>query len=200
MPTLAYDQDEFEGRDDDVGLNVDTWNGGGGNNGDWTQDVDVNFRIRFVIQETGGGMANNATFTLFFNYDGAGYVEMTTTTLLQPAATSQYANGDTTTQLLGEGTYISGDSAGGVDDGEDTGACDVVAGEEHEVEFCLTIDGAQVVDEKTMLVRVEVSDGTDLDLYTNEPTITVNKAAPTTPIPDRFVNVTKQAVNRAAFY
>jgi hypothetical protein len=173
----AYDQDEFQGRDDDVALNSATFNGGGGNNGNWTQLVNVNFRIRYVIQETAGGAQGNQNFTLFFDHEGAGYVEWTTATPIQPAPTTQYAQGDTTTQVLGAGTYVAGNSEGGVDDNEDTGNIDYAANEEAEVEFCCTIDSAQVNDGDTIAVRVYESDGTALGSYTQTPTITVDKPA-----------------------
>lgn len=179
MPTPAYDQDAFRGRDDDVALNSGTFNGGGGLNTNWTQDTGTNFRLRFVVQETAGNMAANETFTLFFDHEGAGYAEMTTSTPLQPADTTQYANGDTTTQVIGSGTYVTGDAAAGVDNAEDTGNVDFGGSDEVEIEFNLTIDAAQVNDADEILVRVRLSDGTVLDAYTNTPTITVNKVATT---------------------
>ncbi len=181
MPDPTRDQDAYRGRDDDVALNSAVWNGGAAVNTGWTQDVDVDFRIRFLIQ--GAVMtANNDTYELWFNLAGGGMEVMTATTALQPAPASLYANGDTTTQLLGSGTYAGSDSAGGVDDSLDTGLMDLVAGEELEAEWCLTIDGAQVTDEDLLLVQIREADGTAFDTYDNEMTdagsgITINKVA-----------------------
>lgn len=180
MGAAAFDQDSYEGRDDDVALNSATFNGGGGTNTGWTQDVDTNFRIRYLVQETGGGMAANTTLELWFTHtEGAGVPEvMTATSALQPVATGQYANGDTTTQVLGGGTYVTGESLGGVDDGVVTGNLDLLANNEVEVEFAVTIDSAQVADTDTFtLVEVRQSGGSRLNTYTNELTITVNEIA-----------------------
>ena len=57
--TFTTDQIKFRGRNDDVGLNSTTFNGGGGLNGDWTQNTDINFRVRFEVNETGGAAGNN---------------------------------------------------------------------------------------------------------------------------------------------
>ena len=180
MGAAARDQDSFQGRDDDVVLNSATFNGGGGINTGWTQDVDTNFRIRYLVQETGGGMATNTVLELWFTHtEGAGVPEvMTATSALQPAATTQYANGDTTTQVLGGGTYGTDESLGGVDDGVVTGNLDMGANEEVECEFCVTIDSAQVADADTFTdVEVRLSGGTQLNTYTNSLTITVNEVA-----------------------
>lgn len=198
MGASIRDQTRYRGRDDDVALNVATWNGGGGIDTGWTQDVDVNFRIRFVILLTGMDDATN-TFELWFD-DGGGMEVMTASTKLQPAATSQYANGDTTTQILGGGIYTSGDSLGGVDDATDTGNCGFMINDEAELEWCLTIDGAQVADEDVLAVEVRLSGGTTITVSSALTALTINKAASADPIPDRFVNVTRQAVRRAANY
>ena len=180
MGAAARDQDSYRGRDDDVALNSATFNGGGGLNTGWTQDVDTNFRIRYLVQETGGGMALNTLLELWFTHtQGAGVPEvMTATSALRPAATTQYADGDTTTQVLGAGTYVSGESLGGVDNGVVTGNLDLNGNDEVEVEFCLTINSSQVANGDTFTnVEVRLSTDARLNTYTNTLTITVNEAA-----------------------
>ena len=180
MGAAARDQDSFRGRDDDVTLNSATFNGGGGLNTGWTQDVNTNFRIRYLVQETAGGMAPNMILELWFIHtQGAGVPEvMTATSALQPAATTQYANGDTTTQVIGSGTYGTDESFGGVDNAVVTGNLDLAGNDEIECEFCVTIDGAQVANGDTFKnVEVRLSGGTRLNTYTNALTITVNEAA-----------------------
>ena len=182
MGAAVIAQTGFRGRDDDVGLNTDTWNGGSGgvNNTDWTQDVDVNFRVRFIVEETGGGMAANSLFILHFDIDGGGFSAVTATSAIQSAATIQYADGDTTTQVIGGGTYVTGESLGGVDDALVTGNMDLLANNQAEIEFCLTIDSAQVADEEVITLRVLESGDVDLNPVpaAEEPNITVNEAAP----------------------
>ena len=178
MGAPARDQDSYRGRDDDVALNSATFNGGGGLNTGWTQDVNTNFRIRYLVQETGGGMAENTILELWFTHtQGAGVPEvMTATSALRPALTAQYTDGDTTTQVLGAGTYTSGESIGGVTDAVVTGNLDLSANTEAECEFCLTINSTQVADGDTFTnVEVRLSTDARLDTYTNSLTITVNE-------------------------
>jgi hypothetical protein len=175
-PETTLDQDSFRGRDDDVALNSATFNGGGGLNTNWSQAVSVNFRVRWLIQETAGDSGADKQYELWYDLNGAGYVEMTASTPIQPAATTQYANGDTTTQVLGSGTYVTGESAGGVDDATDTGNIDWAGNDEAEMEWALTIDTAQVSNNDTIALRVRRAGGGILESYTNTPTITVVKA------------------------
>ena len=181
MGAATRDQERFRGRDDDVALNSATFNGGAALDTGWTQSVDANFRIRYVCQETGGGMSLNTTLELWFTHtQGAGVPEaMTATSALQPAATTQYANGDTTTQVIGVGTYGVDESLGGVDDAVVSGNLDIGANEECEVEFCVTIDSAQVADADTLTsVEIRLAGGTQLNAYTSgNLTITVNEVA-----------------------
>ena len=79
MTTPVFDENHFQGRDDDVILNSATFNGGGGIDGDWTQDVDVTFRIRFSVQETAAGMSANQVFSLHKDKNSEGFAAVTTT-------------------------------------------------------------------------------------------------------------------------
>ena len=169
----TYDQDSFEGRDDDVGLNVDTWNGGGGTNGNWTQDVDVNFRIRYLIQETNGG-EGTLVVKAQYKHEGADYTDITSGSAIQWATSSQYADDDTTTQLLGAGSFVAGYGSEADNIAPDSGSVSLIANEETEFEFVFTIDSAQVSNDDIILVRLLESDGTEFLTYTNTPTITVS--------------------------
>lgn len=177
--TTAFDQDSFRGRDDDVALNSGTFNGGGGLNGNWTQLVDTNFRIRFLIQADAVASADQQ-FELWYSINSGAYAVVTASTPIQPVATGQYANGDTTTQVIGSGTYLTGESAGGVDNATDTGNMDYAGSDEGEAEWALTIDGAQVNNNDTIDIRVRKAGGAVLATYTNTPRITVNKPAAST--------------------
>jgi hypothetical protein len=71
MTAPIFDQDTFRGRNDAYGLNVDNgWFGIAG--ADWTQDTDTTFRVRFVIQETNGGMSLNQALALYYEKNGDG--------------------------------------------------------------------------------------------------------------------------------
>jgi hypothetical protein len=185
MTTPAFDQDAFRGRNDDVSVNSTTFNGGGGLNLDWTQDSDATFRVRFVIQETAGGMSLNQKLAIYYEKNGdgnpTGATAVTTTSNDVILVNDSQSIGDnaTTSQVIGGGTYVSGESLGW-DDGQTdvgTGNIDFIANTEAEVEFCLQIVGADVADEDTIDLYVFEADATQLGAYTNAPRITVNKVA-----------------------
>lgn len=160
--TPVLNQTSFRGRDDDVGLNVDTWNGGGGLDTNWTQLVDVNFRVRFVIGETAGGEAKNKAYQLQFNYGADGYTPITAATKIQYANTIEYINLAATTQVIGGGTFTAGD---GVDNSDRTGIITLLSNET-EVEFALTIDSSLVDDGVSSALRLyNVTDAAWLDSY-----------------------------------
>jgi len=176
MTQPTFDQDSFRGRDDDVGLNSATFNGGGALNADWTQLSDVKFRVRFLIQETAAASNVDQSHTLWFSYNSGSYeVIGGTGAEVVPDESSQYTTGDTTTQVIGAGTYTTGDCEGGVETGVVTGNIDIDASSEHEVEFCIAIVGSIVSEGDTIDLRVRRSNGTVLDSYTRTPRITVTK-------------------------
>lgn len=181
QPTLT--QASFRGRDDDVGLNSSTFNGGGGLNTNWTQSVSTPFRVRFLIQETGSGSSNDTQFKLYYSHNSGTYREMGqgTNTLVQCTLSTQYTNGATTSQVLGAGTYIAGESLGGVETegNNSTGNIDIETSKEFELEWCLAVDGAAVSDGDTFDFRVRRG-STLLDVYTNTPQITCDVP----PLPD----------------
>ena len=180
----VFDQDAFRGRDDDVALNSGTFNGGGGLNGNWTQDTGVNFRIRFVIQETSGNKSNNENFQLWARVNTGTWFQVTATSGTSGAAlfndTQGIADDATTTQVIGSGTYTTGDSDGYCDgtSDNDTGFVDHDGNDEAELEFCLQLDSAGVNDTDTVDFRVRDSAGAELSSYTNEPTVTANVPPP----------------------
>jgi len=174
--TPVLDQEAFRGRDDDVALNSGTWNGGGGLNGDWTQDVDVNFRCRFEIQETAGGDAKNQIYRVQFNLASGGWTDVSAATAIQTALTTQYIHLAATTQVIGDGSFVAGN---GLDGAAQTGNITLLS-QSSEIEVCLSIDSAQVTDAQTFQLRLwNVSTVAALDSYSNTPTITVNEAAGT---------------------
>jgi epidermal growth factor receptor substrate 15 len=183
MTAAVFDQDTFEGRNDDVGLNSGTFNGGGGPGGDWTQDTGVNFRVRFLIQETNGGMAPNQQFALYYEKNGDGNptgssaVTTSSSNVILVNDTQGINDNETTTQVIGGGTYVSGDSLG-YDDGTSdvgTGNIDFTANTECEVEFCIQIVGADVSDADTIDLYVFEADATQLGSYTDSPRVTAKK-------------------------
>jgi hypothetical protein len=107
MTAAVFDQDSFRFRaGDSAGLNEDSdWAADTNIDVDWK--LDTPFRIRFLVQETAGGMVGNQRFALHEQVDGGGWGALTSA--WYNVTSSQYADDDTTTQLIGSGTYVSGD-------------------------------------------------------------------------------------------
>jgi hypothetical protein len=176
----AYDQDAYRGRGDTVGLNTNTWDNP--LNTGWNQLVDTVFRVRFLIQETAGASATQA-WKLQYNLAGAGWNDVTASSPIQWALSGQYADDDTTSQLLGAGTFRTGHGNEGDNLCPDTGGVSIQGNDETENEWALSVDSGQVTHTQTFQLRVVESDGTELGSYTNTPTITVNEPFPALTVP-----------------
>ncbi|MCH9046449.1 MAG: hypothetical protein IIA40_10120 [SAR324 cluster bacterium] len=170
-------QDGFRGRNDDGSESAATWKAA--LNTDWTQAVDENFRIRFLVTETGGAASNNVQPQLQYNLNSAGWNDVNATSLVARSSLSpNFAEGDNTTQQLGAGTFITPNSGMDEDEGlaGEANNIDFAGNDEVEVEFCLQIRGADVVDSDTLQFRV-TNAGTLLDNYNQTPTVTVSEGA-----------------------
>src|SRR3990167_6432746 len=108
---------------------------------DWT------FLLRFTEQESGGTAAGNTDAQFQYNKNGAGWVDITTSSLVVKAvAVGAFTNGqDCTKRLSGTGTFeSSGD--GCTEDGLSGGPQnDIVASGNSETECGLQIVGADVM-------------------------------------------------------
>lgn len=166
--SAVTNQTDFRGREDSGNEATPTWIATANTN--WSQDVDVDFRCRFVFAETAGA---DVTITpdLEFNLNGGGWTTVGAATAIQWGTFTGATDGDATTQLVGSGTFVAGelDSNGAYTD-------ITLNNSESEMEYCLTIDSAQVADTDTFQLRV-TDKGVALDTYTNTPTITVVEAA-----------------------
>jgi hypothetical protein len=165
----VVEQEAFQGRADDTEtLNSATFDYSLNTN--FTQDADVIFRVRFELQETAGGDRKNEGYRIEYNHNGTGWTAVGAATPLQYAASGQYVHSDNTTQVIGDGSFVTGDGV------ESTDVAPVVTllSESTEHEFCVYIDSAQVADTDTIGLKVVFNDGTDLDNYAVNLTITVN--------------------------
>jgi hypothetical protein len=148
---------------------------------------DAPFAFRFGVQETSGGAWNNAAPSLQFNHNGAGLVDVTTTSspikAIALAGPGAPADGSSTTQRITGATIavfktvndgVSFDGvAGGVNADFDADTNDGA-----EMLYGLQIDGAAVADNDTIVLHVQKQSGTDLNAYAQtDPTITVEVAA-----------------------
>jgi hypothetical protein len=143
-------------------------------NADWTENVDTVFRARFAVSETAGGTEAQG-FQLMYNHNGGGYNLVTNTTPIQYTVSAEDGwtitdQDATTNRLAGSGSFVAGEYS------EDAVVTTPITIDTQytNLEFCLTIDSAQVSDEDTILLQVYFDGGEVMDFYTNTPTITVN--------------------------
>ena len=170
--SAVLNQTDFRGREDSGNEATPTWIALANTN--WTQDVDVDFRVRVVVAETAGA-TNPETVTpvIWYSYNGGAYAAVTGSTHVQFGTFTGATDDDATTQQLGAGSFVTGrlDSNASVTTAD-------IQNSETEYEYCLTIDSAQVVNGNTIALRA-YNAGVALDAYGNTPTVTVNEAANT---------------------
>ena len=169
-----FDQDSFRGRNDDGNETTATWSAD--TNIDWTQVVDVNFRVRFVVQETGDGAAADKTFQLEYNLNGGGWNDVNgSSSVVRAWASPNVADGADTTQQIGSGTPVgaNNDAFDEVDGLAGSTNLDFSGSDEVELEYCVQIRSADVVADDTIQLRVK-----NLDSYTSTPTITAALSTP----------------------
>lgn len=174
--TASLDQDSFRGRNDDGSQSGASWKAT--TNTNWTQAVDENFRVRFLVQETAGGSVNNANLQLQYNLNGTGWNSVNgTSSVVQSALSANFADDDNTTQQIGAGTFISPNS--GMDENNglagENNDIDFDGNDEVEVEYCCQVLSGDVADTDTVQLRVVRADLTVLESYTNTPSITVSE-------------------------
>ncbi len=182
MTASVTTQQSFAKVDDDGTANAGTL---GTTNADWTQLVDQPIRIRFLVNTVDKDETDG--YHLAQNYNGGGYAPVTTSSTEVKAVASGHStpptDGDATTERLsGPDTFVAGQW---VDDAI-VDSMVIANGQETELEFCIELVGADLVDANTILFEVRFDDNTSLDGYTNRPTVTINKpvAGFSTPIPD----------------
>jgi len=172
MASPQYDQDAFKIRDDSAFVNQDSgWLGALNAGIDLENDTTV--RIRFVIQEYNNKAANNIVFALRYQANGSGgYTNVVTAANADVALVDSTLNSDhsATTQLIGTGTYTTGESDG-FDDGtidDYTANIDFDGNDEAELEFCFEIPSTGAYGDGDYLeFRVYTSGGSSLNTYTN---------------------------------
>lgn len=139
----------------------------------WVQQLDQNFRVRFLIQETAGGPVPN-TFYVRYRRNGGSQVSVTSTSTFVRVSNGIPADNLNTASILSSGTGTF--AAGKYDDvdGNFSGANIPSSGyTEHEI--CLTlrsVDGWVQGDLVELRLRKDLG-GTVLETYTAWPTFTV---------------------------
>jgi hypothetical protein len=151
-----------------------------------TLDVDKIYFVRFGLQETAGESSKNTAPQLQYNYESAGFVNVDATSAVVQSIASEAAinDGDDTTQRITaftfDGTNQGFDEVDGVAGGGDA---DLVSNG-LEALFAFQIIGTEVSHAETIVLKIVNANDADADYdsYTQtDPTITINKASPTTP-------------------
>ncbi len=179
MDDPAFDQDSYRFRDDDGGDADATWRAA--LNTDVSEDVtagDVELRLRILIQETAGNSGSNFGESWEFDINSAGSwtaLSAVTTGAIYFTST-QYTDGDETTQQLGAGTYVSGTNDGMAhsSNGGSGAAPDFAGSDECEFEQAIRLVAADLNDGDTLDWRIRESGFTVTD--TRVPRITIVKA------------------------
>ncbi len=171
----TIDQATFRIRDDDGSESAATWRQLEDIND--TLDVDINFRIRFTLDDTTDGERLNFQPQLEYNLASGGWNDVTgASSVIRATTSSEFTDDDDTTRQLSipaVGSFITPNS--GMDDN------DGLAGQDNdldfvetvhdfvEVEFCFQIRSADVSDAQTVQLRIK-----NADSFGVTPTITIN--------------------------
>lgn len=177
------DQDTFRGYADDGNEGAGTPKADA--NLDWTQDVDENFRVRYLVEETNGGEVLALAIKLQYNLASGGWNDVTgSSSIVKCSASGYLTEGGDCTQVLGGGTHFLDNNGQEDNDGTFTTGALWDANEDIECEFCLQIVSGDVADEQTLQLRLVEGTGTVFTAYTNTPTITVNEEYPEISVSD----------------
>jgi hypothetical protein len=176
-------------------------------NTNWTQTVDELIRWRGVIQQTVAGATAHAdlitNFVLQYNNGGAGWNNVGAVGAdvedVQFIAATGFADGDNTTQVIGSGSFVTGDSMENDTPSDDVSFTDS-ATSETELEVAVEVVGANVTDADTIEFRWlysaadESPPATAVTQGANVPTITVDKPATATTDAAEFSNTSTDRV------
>jgi len=166
-------QAAFRYRDDDGSETLATWRQNA--NVDDSLDVDTNYRMRFLLQNTDADDSAIVKAQLQYNHEGAGWNNVTGASSVVRASASNHVAEDQTTseQMAGPQTFVGGgiDEVDGI--AQQIGS-DIAIGAEKdtEVEYCFQIRSADVENNDSIQLRI-IDNATALDQYDNTPTITV---------------------------
>lgn len=192
MQSPAYDQTAYRGRNDDGGESSATWIAS--TNTSWTQYYKDPFRIRFAVAEVNGAKDNNRTFQIQYNKNSTGWTNITTSSSnVQAVTSSNYADGDPTTQQISSGAFAGGRMSEDGIAGDNT-STDFAGGDTAEHEYALNFVNADVADGDVFDFRLIFGDGTSFSTYTNTANVTVSTSTNVT-ISAAAASTTATAVN-----
>lgn len=137
--------------------------------------ADTIFLVRFLVQQTEATATQNLSPTLKaqYNLNSGGYTDVSGSSPIQFANSTNLTDGGATTQQIGAGSFITGEIN---ESGTVTATFTSEATSETEFLIVLQMDSAQVEFGDTILLRLVESDNTVLDSYTGGiPTIGVDE-------------------------
>jgi len=173
MGTTTLHQLDFRIRNDDGSESAATWRQAQSSND--TIGKDLNFRVRFLIDEQNGAAWSAKTFNLYYSTNGTNYYAVTGSTPVFFSVSGNFADGDDCTSQLsgGVGTFV--DDNNGMK--ETTGGCTNSGSKNYyfETEWCLQLDEGQLSNGNTVYLRIY--DGSSaLASYIATPAITYTSA------------------------
>jgi hypothetical protein len=170
MTAPLFTQVAFRLRNDDGSESAATWK----QNQDVNDSINVNtnFRVRFLIDETNSRAWTNKVWNLYYSLNAGAYAAVSGTTPVKFAASTQFADGDDCTSQLtgGSGTFVTNNNGMKETTGGATNSG--TAGYYFETEWCLELDSAQVANGDTVALRIYDSTSA-INAYTSTPTVTV---------------------------
>jgi hypothetical protein len=169
----VYTQASFRGKRDTGSESSTDWIAAA--NTDWTQEVDANFRVRFLVQETADVPDANVEFQLQYNLGGAGWNDVNGSSSVIRSSAGQLTDGGNTTQQLGTGTFVTPNAGQDEANGLAGGASldfSWTTNQEVELEYCVQLRSADTSEGNTVQLRLVKEADEVLDTYSNTPTIT----------------------------
>jgi hypothetical protein len=171
---VVYSQAGFRGYLDDAVMGSATAKAA--ENVGWTQTRDENFRVRFVVDETGGGTFDGANdFKMQYRKNGGTWTDVNATSSnVRTSASTPETNNAATTRLLssGTGTFVAGTFD------ENNGAAGTAStidnGELTELEYCAQVRSAEVAQGDVIELRLVRTVGTVVfATYSQIPTLAI---------------------------
>jgi len=136
---------KYRGRNDDGNETTATWKAA--EDTPWVQTVDVNFRVRFKVQNSTTAI-NNLDVKIQYNRNGAGWVDVNaTSSVVRSSASPNLADQANLTEQLtgGTGTFIGATSFDEVNGSCGGTSLDLTATGKMEQEYCAQVRSADVV-------------------------------------------------------
>lgn len=163
----------FRFRNDDGSEAAATWKAS--QNAAIEQRIDENFRLRVESQMTNAGDTTSVTWTLQFRVNEGTWTDVSTSTAVRLASSSQVSNGTSTTNQLtaGSGTFVAGRV---MTTANTTPSISMTSSSHTENEWCLTLHGPSLDQSDSVEFRVLVS-GVE-HAATTTPSLTVQALAP----------------------